>query len=111
MNNGVFVDIATWASRQASKVFKFWVYNKMAKPSNLSDEFITQHYFENNGEAQLGYIREVIDLGLGEYLIGFELVVNIYGEVEDETSLVYYKLSEIHLAYDENDVIMPIDES
>lgn len=104
-----FGDIYTWLHDVAeNRVFRFWVYRRMFTPYEKEQKFSDESQYEDNS-CKLGYIRELINLENGDYLIGFELVVNEYGEVEDATSLEYYKLSEIRLVYDENDII-PIDE-
>lgn len=104
-----FGDIYTWLHDVAeNRVFRFWVFRRIFTPYEQEQKFSDESQYEDNS-CKLGYIRELINLENGDYLIGFELVINEYGEVEDTTSLEYYKFSEIRLAYDENDVI-PIDE-
>ena len=81
------------------RVFRFWVYRRLFTPYEQQQAFIDETQFEDS-HAQLGIIKEAIDLGNGDWLLGFQIVDDdgvSYGGIE------YYKLSEIRLSYYEQD--------
>lgn len=84
-------DFETWLIDYGDRLYRYLVYKRMFTPENES-EYEDDHY-------ELCQIAEAIDLG-GDWLLGLRTIEEdgkIYGMIH------YYKLSEIRLAFFEND--------
>lgn len=84
-------DFETWLLDYGDRLYRYLVYKRMFTPENES-EYEDNHY-------ELCQIAEAIDLG-GDWLLGLRTIEEdgkIYGMIH------YYKLSEIRLAFFEND--------
>lgn len=88
-------DLHTFVLDHEHCVFRYWVYKRMFTPLEISEKFMDQSEFEDT-TASFGLIRECIELGNGDFLLGLSPV---YHESEDEVSkdVYYYRLSEIRL--------------
>ena len=81
----------TWLLDYGDRLYRYLVYKRMFTPEDES-EYEDNHY-------ELCQIAEAIDLG-GDWLLGLRTIGEdgkIYGMIH------YYKLSEIRLAFFEND--------
>lgn len=84
-------DFETWLLDYGDRLYRYLVYKRMFTPESES-EYEDNHY-------ELCQIAEAIDLG-GDWLLGLRTIEEdgkIYGMIH------YYKLSEIRLAFFEND--------
>lgn len=84
-------DFETWLLDYGDRLYRYLVYKRMITPESES-EYEDNHY-------ELCQIAEAIDLG-GDWLLGLRTIEEdgkIYGMIH------YYKLSEIRLAFFEND--------
>lgn len=84
-------DFETWLLDYGDRLYRYLVYKRMFTPEDES-EYEDNHY-------ELCQIAEAIDLG-GDWLLGLRTIEEdgkIYGMIH------YYKLSEIRLAFFEND--------
>ena len=84
-------DFETWLLDYGDRLYRYLVYKRMFTTENES-EYEDDHY-------ELCQIAEAIDLG-GDWLLGLRTIEEdgkIYGMIH------YYKLSEIRLAFFEND--------
>lgn len=101
-------DMETWLHDVGGdRLFRFWVYKRMFTPEEVAKQWSDQSVFEDT-HCNTGFIREVIDLGSGEWLLGIEPV---YDELLYETrNIEYYKLSDIHLEWWKKDM-EELDES
>ena len=84
-------DFETWLLDYGDRLYRYFVYKRMFTPENES-EYEDNHY-------ELCQIAEAIELG-GDWLLGLRTIGEdgkIYGMIH------YYKLSEIRLAFFEND--------
>ena len=84
-------DFETWLLDYGDRLYRYLVYKRMFTPENES-EYEDNHY-------ELCQIAEAIELG-GDWLLGLRTIgedCKIYGMIH------YYKLSEIRLAFFEND--------
>lgn len=86
-------DMETWFLDNSDRIYRFVVYKK------LFSQFEDTHY-------RFGFIEEAIELGQGEWLLGFREVID--GEVCSYIS--YFKLSDIQLSFFEQDQGMLSDE-
>ena len=75
-------DVATWVSENENRLFGFY-------ETRNEDEYLI-----------LGYIREAIKLGNGEWLLGFD-IVGSKDDIPDGTGIDYFQISDIRLvSYD-----------
>lgn len=95
----IITDMETWLRDFDDRVYRFLVYKKMFTPFEQQNAFIDETQYEGNC-YKLCLIKEAIDLGGGEWLLGLRPVFDD-GEVSDH--IVYHKLSDIKLTlYDED---------
>ena len=91
-----FGDIYTWLHDVGEdRLFRFVVYRRFYTPYEQEQKFSDESFYEDT-HFTFGYIKELINLENGDYLIGFELAD------DDGTSfdtVEYYRLSEIRLSY------------
>lgn len=88
-------DMETWLLDNDNKVFRYVVYRRMYTPYEQKQAFIDETFYEDT-HYNLGYIEEAIDMGDGEWVIGFRNVCD--GDETDLGRIDYYKLSEIRLS-------------
>ena len=91
-------DMLTWSSNYNDRIYRFVVYKKLFTPYEQERKFSDESQFEDT-HYRFGFIAEVIELGNGEWLLGFREVVEC--NVCDYIS--YFKLSDIQLSYFEQD--------
>lgn len=91
-------DIHTWLHDNENRVFRLWVFKKMFTPYEQEQKFLDESVYECD-ECNFVYIREIINLNNGDYLIGVESAGN-----NDFTIMEYYPLSEIRLGYCSKDM-------
>lgn len=89
-------DFDTWLRDYGDRLYRYWVYKKMFTPEEQAGKYIDQSCFEDE-HAQYGYIVEAAVLPDGDILLGFQWPSMKYAYID------YYKLSEITLAWCEND--------
>lgn len=98
-------DMETWWLDNHDRIYRFVVYKKLFTPYEQDKKFSDESQFEDN-HFRFGFIEEAIELGQGEWLLGFREVIE--GEVCSYIS--YFKLSDIQLSYFEQDQDMLSDE-
>lgn len=92
-------DFETWLLDYGDRLYRYLVYKKMFTPYEQQQAFEDESVYEDY-HYELCQIAEAIDLGNGDWMLGLRTVDDdgkIYGMIH------YYKLSEIRLAYFEND--------
>lgn len=91
-------DMETWWLDNRERIYRFVVYKKLFTPYEQEHKFMDESQFEDN-HFRFGFIEETIELGNGEWLLGFREVV------DDEAceSINYFKLSDIQLSFYERD--------
>lgn len=99
-------DMETWVRDNSSRIYRFVVYKKLFTPYEQENKFIDESQFEDT-HYRFGFIEEAIDLGNGEWLIGFREVI------DDEVCgyISFLKLSDIQLSYFEHDQDMLITDA
>lgn len=98
-------DMETWFLDNSDRIYRFVVYKKLFTPYEQDKKFSDESQFEDT-HYRFGFIEEVIELGQGEWLLGFREVID--GEVCSYIS--YFKLSDIQLSFFEQDQGMLSDE-
>lgn len=98
-------DMETWFCDNSDRIYRFVVYKKLFTPYEQDKKFSDESQFEDD-YFRFGLIEETIELGHGEWLLGFREVID--GEVCSYIS--YFKLSDIQLSYFEKDQDMLKDE-
>ncbi len=96
-------DMETWSCDNSDRIYRFVVYKKLFTPYEQEHKFMDESQFEDD-HYRFGLIEEVIELGHGEWLIGFREIID--DEVCEFVS--YFKLSDIQLSYFEKDQDMLI---
>lgn len=100
MNKAYYGDFETWwLDDGQDRLFRLLVYKRMFTPYEQENKFMDESEYEDT-HYKFVYIREVIDLGNGDYLLGVQ-------EKYDDAifdGLEYYRLSEIRLSYIPADV-------
>lgn len=86
-------DMETWLLDNESKIFRYVIYRRLFTPYEQEQAFSDESQYEDNSYT-FGLIEEAIDLGGGEWLLGFRKLCDgeVCGEIE------YCKLSEIRLS-------------
>ena len=97
------VDLPTWLEQHADTVFGYWVYKKVFTPYEQAEKFTDESQFEDS-QATTAKITEIVNLGNGDFLIGFRAVdVEYDGEVTEYGMTSYHPLSSIQLAIFDHD--------
>ena len=91
-------DMETWFLDNSDRIYRFVVYKKLFTPYEQDKKFMDESQFED-AHYRFGFIEEAIELGNGEWLLGFREVV----EEEVCDYIRYFKLSDIQLSYFEQD--------
>ena len=92
-------DFETWLLDYGDRLYRYLVYKKVFTPYEEQHAFEDESVYEDS-HYELCQIAEAIDLGNGDWLLGLRPIGDdgkIYGMIH------YYKLSEIRLAFFEND--------
>lgn len=87
-------DMETWLLDNEGKIFRYVIYRRMFTPYEQEHAFSDESQYEDY-HFTFGFIEEAIDLGGGEWLLGFRKV-NEDGEIFEE--IEYCRLSEIRLS-------------
>lgn len=98
-------DMDTWFLDNSDRIYRFVVYKKLFTPYEQDKKFSDESQFEDN-HYRFGLIEEVIELGQGEWLLGFREVI----DCEVCSCISYFKLSDIQLSFFEQDQGMLSDE-
>lgn len=98
-------DMETWFLDNSDRIYRFVVYKKLFTPYEQDKKFSDESQFEDTN-YRFGFIEEAIELGQGEWLLGFREVID--GEVCSYIS--YFKLSDIQLSFFEQDQGVLSDE-
>ena len=98
-------DMETWFLDNSDRIYRFVVYKKLFTPYEQDKKFSDESQFEDTN-YRFGFIEEAIELGQGEWLLGFREVID--GEVCSYIS--YFKFSDIQLSFFEQDQGMLSDE-
>lgn len=85
-------DMETWRADESDVIYRLLVYRRMFTPYEEQVAFSDESCYEDDN-YKIGLIRDTIDLGYGDWMIGFEEIVD--GELCNIVS--YYLLSEIRL--------------
>lgn len=91
-------DMETWFCDNSERIYRFVVYKKLFTPYEQERKFADESQFEDT-HYRFGLIEEAIELGHGEWLLGFREIID--GEVCGRID--YFKLSDIQLSYFEED--------
>ena len=101
----MITDMETMLIDYSDRIYRFWVYRKMFTPYEQQNAFMDESEYEDI-RASFGIIQEAIDLGNGDWLLGFAVIFD--GELSGGIS--YYRLNEIRLEYWESDQGMLCDD-
>lgn len=97
----MITDFETWYRDVGrDRLFRFLVYRRMFTPYETEEKFVDEIEYES-AFYSFGRIEEAIDLG-GDWFLGIREVFPDEEENESDT-LTYYRLSEIRLAFREED--------
>ena len=88
-------DMETWVHDNSDRIFGFLVYKKLFTPYEQEEKFIDESQFEDD-HYTCARIHEAIDLGHGEWLIGFQIVDDDQDEDAD-VQIEYHRTSDIRL--------------
>lgn len=100
----MITDMETWRADESESIYRLLVYRRMFTPYEQQHAFSDESHYEDS-HYQFGMIRDSIDLGGGNWMIGFEEII----EGEFSGVITYYNLSEIRLSKFEIDQKM-LDE-
>lgn len=105
----IVTDLGTFMLDESDdRIFRFLVYRKLYTPYEMELKAIDESVFEDS-YYRFAYLREAIDLGYGEWLLGFDLIDECTGEPFGE--IEYHKLSDIQLTCFECDQDIPSREA
>ena len=94
----VITDLETFMLDNAEdRIFRFLVHRKIFTPYEQEEKFPDESVYEDGGYFKFGRLEEAIDLGYGEWLLGFKMVDDCTWESFD--TIEYYKLSDIRISY------------
>ena len=96
-------DMETWLMDNDHRIFRYLVYRRMFTPYEQEKKFVDESEFQDN-HYNFGFIEEAIDLGSGEWMVGFRPINDCSGVVCDR--LEYFNLKEIRIEYFEKDQSM-----
>jgi phage major head subunit gpT-like protein len=85
--------LAAWVAAHPGRVYRYVVYKKMFTPYEQQKAFSDESQFVSDYYTY-GIIEEIINLGSGEWLLGFR-TIGVDGEVFSHVE--YHKLSDIKL--------------
>lgn len=88
-------DIYTFLHDTEGRIYRYWVYKRVFTPLEMEKKYVDQGEFADS-TAMLGVIKECVDLGNGDYLLGFTDPDSDGTRVEG--AMDFYRLSEIRLA-------------
>ena len=86
-------DMETWLLDNEGRIFRYVIYRRMFTPYEQERAFSDESQYEDY-HFTFGFIEEAIDLGGGEWLLGFRKIID--GDTCDE--IEYCRLSEIRLS-------------
>ena len=101
----ICTDMETWSCDNSDRIYRFVVYKRLFTPYEQEHKFMDESQFEDT-HYRFGFIEEVIELGNGEWLLGFREIID--GEVC--SCINYFKLSDIQLSYFEQDKDMLVQD-
>lgn len=87
-------DMKTWLLDSEGKIYRYVIYRRMFTPYEQEHAFSDESQYEDI-HFTFGFIEDAIELGGGEWLLGFRKIDGdeVYDEIE------YCRLSEIRLSY------------
>lgn len=95
-----YTDLYDFVRHHHNDIFRYWIYRRMYTPFEQEKKYSDEDYYEDS-YCTYAYIRELIELPYGDYLIGFlDSDSAAEGEKKD---IQYCKLSEIRLELYEGD--------
>lgn len=100
----IITDMETFLLDYNDRIFGFNIYRRMFTPYENAKKFIDESYYENGTDISYGKIVEAIDLGGGEWLLGFKICWEEDDGWEFSKGVEYYKLSELRLMYNDTHV-------
>ena len=77
-------DMETWLLDNEGRIFRYVIYRRMFTPYEQERAFSDESQYEDY-HFTFGFIEEAIDLGGGEWLLGFRKIID--GETSDEIRL------------------------
>ena len=98
------MEVNAWGNLEAfikdneNRVFYLWVYKHMFTPYEVENKFMDESQFDDVA-AKRCLLRECVQLGNGDYLLGCQLVTEACDLEDGPAYLEYHKLSEIKLSY------------
>lgn len=98
-------DMETWGYDNSDRIYRFLVYKKLFTPYEQERKFEDESQFEDI-HYRFGLIKEAVELGNGEWLIGFREII----DYEVCGYISYFKLSDIQLSYFDGDQDMLASE-
>lgn len=99
-------DFETWILDYGDRLYRYLVYKKVFTPYEQQHAFEDESVYENY-HYTLCQIAEAIDLGNGDWMLGLR---NVDDDGKVYSMIHYYKLSEIRLAFFENDQYIKVYE-
>lgn len=105
----IYGDWETFFLDNSDRLYHFVVYKKMFTPYEQQQCFSDESVYEED-IYKYGFIREVVPLPNGDLLLGIcEIIDDVPSDLD--ASLDYYKLSELRLSYDKEDIKMFTEET
>ena len=102
INKSYYGDFNTfWLDDGQDRLFRMLVYKRMFTPYEQGKAYMDESQFEDT-YYQYVFIREVIELGNGDYLLGVQQIDIDMGDIFQ--GITYYRLSEIRLSYNPDDI-------
>ena len=95
----IITDFETWFLDYGDRLYRYLVYKKVFTPYEQQHAFVDESTYEDS-HYELCKIEEAIELRNGDWFLGLRTIGEdgkVYGMIH------YYKLSEIRLAFFEND--------
>ena len=102
-------DIWTWLQDTEVRVLRYWVYKRVFTPLEQEKKYVDQSEYEDS-YCKKGVIRECVQLPDGDLLLGFQNYNEDCDFYDLPQYMEYYKLSEIRLAYNPEDMARDEDE-
>lgn len=105
----IYGDWETFFIDNSERLYHFAVYKRMFTPYEQEERFTDESQFEQD-IWRYGFIGEVILLPDGDLLLGIQ---EVYDDIPEDPNddLEYYKLSELRIGYNKNDIKMFAEET
>lgn len=90
------INFPEWVLAHAENIFCYMVYKHIYTPHEQQMAYTDESQFEDGFHFDTGFIREVVDIGNGEWLVGIE---QVFDDGEMLGHIDYIRLSDLRLMY------------